>query len=191
MGTDPQSPRTLQPDFDFRRDPKTACYCVVCQKDIAPSKPCRWVFLRWGVDRLPGEIVHPEDVHLHVPSEEEDIGWARIGSECLRKIGKAWSTDAPGKPEPDPRVLYARWQDGQAALDALRTRYFGPAWAAFHHGDLDAATQLGSAAEAQFRAEIGDPSVLWIALDAAIRRVQMLERLRNQSENRDTTGAIR
>lgn len=77
-----ECPRTTFIDPDFRRDPKTETYCCRCQKDI--NGAYSWVYLRADG----ATAVHPADVDAgRLP---DDIGWCRIGPECVRKVGAEW-----------------------------------------------------------------------------------------------------
>jgi hypothetical protein len=81
------APRTKNVDPDFRRDPKTERYCVVCQRDIAPERPAHEVMWLWDESA----VVHPDDWHL-IPAE--DIGGSvhmgLVGPRCRRKLGAEW-----------------------------------------------------------------------------------------------------
>lgn len=85
-------------DPDYRRDPKTSSYCVRCQKDLKAGQTFRWVHLT--EDGM--EVIHP--------SEEPVVGgqWGRIGSECLRTIGAAWTHAAKGKASDRADMLQLR-----------------------------------------------------------------------------------
>lgn len=63
-------------DPDYRRSPKTACYCAVCQRDIRDVAKATRVIL-WG-DEL-SHIVHPAD------ATSNDMP-ALIGPECAKEI---------------------------------------------------------------------------------------------------------
>lgn len=93
-------------DPDFRKDPKTESYCARCQKDIKLGKPYRLVHLLDGGFF----VLHPEDEaafqagaevraeHDGTPlvndtrvGERGDLGEAKIGMDCARKLGIEWS----------------------------------------------------------------------------------------------------
>jgi hypothetical protein len=91
--------RTKWMDPDFRRDPKTDRYCILCQRDLTPGQPHRIV--RWELDRW--EAIHPDDMerarveiparrapHLHDRAIEE----GPIGMDCARRLGLEWSVPA-------------------------------------------------------------------------------------------------
>ena len=88
--------RTKWMDPDFRREPKTARYCVICQRDLAPERECREV--RFEVDVM--EAIHPEDWK----AAEVEINARRtcsnpfqrglVGMDCARRLGLEW-TAAP------------------------------------------------------------------------------------------------
>lgn len=60
---------TMRLDPDFRRDPKTGCYCVNCQKDIQhPEKAIR-VTVDWETWRF---TLGGDDL---------------LGPECAKKLG--------------------------------------------------------------------------------------------------------
>ena len=102
----PPFARAKYTDPDFRKDPKTESYCARCQKDIKPGKPYRLVHLLDGGSY----ILHPEDEaafqagaevraeHDGEPllndtrvGERGDLGEAKIGMDCARKLGLEWS----------------------------------------------------------------------------------------------------
>ncbi len=93
--------RTQMTDPDFRREPKTQCYCVLCQRDIKPESPELWVAAE--LDKFP-QIIHPADIavaHAEIIARrtryahpDDLVTFERIGSECARKVGKAWVLDA-------------------------------------------------------------------------------------------------
>ena len=81
------TPRTKWVDPDFRRDPKTERYCVVCQRDIAPDRPAFGVMWLWDACA----VVHPDDWHM-IPAEDvgESVHMSLVGPRCRRKIGGEW-----------------------------------------------------------------------------------------------------
>ena len=82
--------RTRWMDPDFRRDPKTAQHCVICQRDLKPGQNHREV--RWEQDRW--EAIHPEDWDraAQAPhSRDHAIESGLIGLDCARRLGLEWS----------------------------------------------------------------------------------------------------
>lgn len=82
-------PRTTFLDYDARPEPKTAVYCVKCQRDLPSDrdeKSDRWVRLLAGQPM----VLHPED-DRH-PRLYESF---RIGPCCARKLGKEWIRMSP------------------------------------------------------------------------------------------------
>lgn len=89
--------RTTPTDPDYRRQPKTQCYCVMCQRDLAPGSPIRWIACE--LDKLP-MIIHPADVQQawaeirprRSPHHHNDvIQFERVGPDCARKLGLEWT----------------------------------------------------------------------------------------------------
>lgn len=76
-------PRTLELDYDARREPETDRFCIKCQKDLKPGQPARTVYLESGGG--PSVLVHPEDIAL-VPVDS----WL-LGMDCAKQIGLEWS----------------------------------------------------------------------------------------------------
>lgn len=74
--------RPLEPDF--RRDPKTAIDCALCQKDIK-GEPRFFAHMVHGCFGA----VHKDDRAIadEVLQENENYGILTIGSECAKKIG--------------------------------------------------------------------------------------------------------
>ena len=60
--------------------------CCCCDKPIARGRITRMVHLVDGG----GQVLHPQDEHLY-QSDEGDCLWLPIGSECVKRLGKAWS----------------------------------------------------------------------------------------------------
>jgi Zn ribbon nucleic-acid-binding protein len=102
---EPQGVRAAQPirtkwmDPDFRRDPKTPHFCVMCQRDLMPGQPHRAV--RWELDKL--EAIHPADwerAATEIPAQrapqigERTIEHGLLGMDCARKLGLEWSVPA-------------------------------------------------------------------------------------------------
>ncbi len=80
--------RTVFLDPDFRRDPKTAVYCCVCQRDIKGEPR----FFARIVD-AGASAVHPDDEHQldrGAYDDLEDLGVHPVGDECARRIGREW-----------------------------------------------------------------------------------------------------
>lgn len=74
---------------DYRRDPKTDTYCVICQRDIK-GEPKHWVHLvNGGV-----EVLHPQDETLY-KTDGGDLYFHPVGPECAKKIGKEWVHSDP------------------------------------------------------------------------------------------------
>jgi hypothetical protein len=89
--------RTIPIDPDYRRDPKTNCWCGLCQKDIKSETVKLW--FAHELDRM--EAIHPEDLvgaldeiryrrapHLH----RSAVQLERVGPECAKKI-KGYTID--------------------------------------------------------------------------------------------------
>jgi hypothetical protein len=72
-------------DPDFRRDPKTSCYCALCQKDIK-GEPKFYAHMVDGCTAA----VHPEDREIanrEVP-EHDNFGLLAVGPDCAKIIGR-------------------------------------------------------------------------------------------------------
>ncbi len=92
--------RTMYTDPDFRREPKTRCWCVVCQRDITSTKPPLWV--AYELDKFP-QIIHPADLQAarddiraarpEYTHPHDLIQLERVGSECARRL-KGWTMNA-------------------------------------------------------------------------------------------------
>ncbi len=78
--------RTAQLDADNRREPKTECYCVRCNKDLKPGQPRRYVAI---ADSAFAEVIHPDDVvkFLNGPDAGGYMGRHPVGMDCAKKIG--------------------------------------------------------------------------------------------------------
>jgi hypothetical protein len=106
----PQFARAKWVDPDFRKEPKTENYCARCQKDIKVDQPYRLVHLLDGGFY----ILHPEDeaafqAGAEVRAEHDgavlvndvrvgergDLGEAKFGMDCARKLGLEWSRPRP------------------------------------------------------------------------------------------------
>lgn len=83
---------------DFRRDPKTDCYCEMCQRDLKPGQPHRHVM--YELDRY--EAVHSDDWEIaaidiiarrapHLSS----VVTGEIGMDCAKRLGLEFSRQAP------------------------------------------------------------------------------------------------
>lgn len=92
--------RTKWMDPDFRRDPKTSHFCVLCQRDLKPGQ--KHAEVRWELDRW--EAIHPEDwdkaeaeVRAARPEyahPEHLIERGLIGMDCAKRLGLEWSVPA-------------------------------------------------------------------------------------------------
>lgn len=82
--------RTVELDYDARRQPKTDRSCVRCQKDIKPSSPTRSVHVVEGGIA----ILHPADEDKYAASgpHSGDCGSFEVGIDCARIIGMEWTT---------------------------------------------------------------------------------------------------
>jgi hypothetical protein len=69
---------------DYRRDPKTDCSCVVCNRDIK-GEPKFWIHY---IDDGP-VVLHPADEHLY-KSDGGEMGFWPVGPECAKRIGMEW-----------------------------------------------------------------------------------------------------
>lgn len=88
-------------DPDFRRDPKTRRFCGLCQRDLAPAQPHRFVL--YELDRY--EAVHRDDWE----AARDQITASRtahhpvivepIGMDCARRLGLEWSRAPEDVPE--------------------------------------------------------------------------------------------
>lgn len=65
-------------DYDARREPKTARFCIKCQRDIAPASPARVVRV---LDEM---VLHPDDAG----SAGEDF---LVGLDCAKQLGLEYS----------------------------------------------------------------------------------------------------
>ena len=73
-------------DPDYRHEPKTDVYCILCQRDIKDKTKARGIHIINGGDG----ILHPEDEALYT-SDGGDCGIHYIGPECAKKIGRQWT----------------------------------------------------------------------------------------------------
>lgn len=69
-------------DPNFRRSPKTDCYCAVCQKDLIPNQ------INWqlGVVAKTGFCEAIATADLSNIEGIDDIMMLPVGNECARKI---------------------------------------------------------------------------------------------------------
>jgi hypothetical protein len=78
-------------DFDARREPKTARYCIRCQKDLSPNQPARRALLRQS------------DMHLvaHYDFTQYPLGHqvVLLGLDCAARFGTRFSVPEYGTPE--------------------------------------------------------------------------------------------
>lgn len=82
--------RTKWMDPDFRRDPDTTHFCIMCSRDLKPNQPHRIV--RFEPDKY--EAIHPEDW----PTEEVHgfpIEECAVGMDCAKRLGLEWSSPSP------------------------------------------------------------------------------------------------
>lgn len=93
-------PRVTFMDADFRKEPKTIRWCCRCQRDLGPDAEARTVHL------VHGEmfILHPNDEGRFTPGctlmfedghtepDQGDMGLFLIGPECVRKVGREWTS---------------------------------------------------------------------------------------------------
>lgn len=78
-------------DFDARREPKTAHFCIKCQRDLDPSKPFRTVRVLSNGSAM---VVHPKGAQ---PADDEAEVWP-IGNDCAAALGIFWSSDGVSRP---------------------------------------------------------------------------------------------
>lgn len=76
--------RTRPLDPDFRRTPKTDCFCALCQKDIK-GEPRYYAHFVYGC----AEAVHPDDRDIANASVApgDNYGILPVGTDCARTIG--------------------------------------------------------------------------------------------------------
>lgn len=87
-------------DPDFRRDPKTACFCHVCQRDLKAGQAHRRIL--YELDRF--EAVHADDwdaarvdIEARRPSPPAPLSRVvegLVGMECAKRLGLEWSREA-------------------------------------------------------------------------------------------------
>jgi hypothetical protein len=80
-----QNFRTKPLDPDFRRDPKTDCFCALCQKDIK-GEPRFYAHMIYGCF----EAVHPQDREIANATldDTENFGLLPVGPDCAKAIGR-------------------------------------------------------------------------------------------------------
>jgi len=88
--------RTKYFDPDYRRDPKTLCWCHICQRDMKEGQPHRTI--RYELDTM--DAIHPDDwerAAVEIPARRSPhlasyvITEGRIGMDCARRLGLEWS----------------------------------------------------------------------------------------------------
>ena len=85
-------------DPDFRRDPKTGRFCLICQRDLKDGQPHRRVM--YELDRY--EAIHSEDweqAERQIPPTRPQYGHDSvlihpIGMDCARRLGLEWSRES-------------------------------------------------------------------------------------------------
>jgi len=97
--------RTAFIDFDARRDPRTAHWCIMCQRDLDPATENREVRLILIDNRAQPHALHVEDEALFdlgvLQTDGEDGGRVPIGRDCARRLGKDWHM---ARREPEPLI---------------------------------------------------------------------------------------
>lgn len=68
-------------DPDYRKEPKTDFYCLLCQRDIKNKATAKAVHVVEGGSC----ICHPDDDQLH-EGKPDDCGMYPVGPECCKKI---------------------------------------------------------------------------------------------------------
>lgn len=91
--------RTRELAPDWRREPKTSCFCGLCQRDMTAGAAKFWV--GFELDCFP-VVIHPADIEIaaaeilprrqSVP-QRAAIEFEAIGVECASKIGADWLFD--------------------------------------------------------------------------------------------------
>lgn len=86
--------RTKFIDFDARRDPKTATYCVCCQKDIKADQKHRLVYVGDSM-----HAIHPDDVEAYraTLTKQINLGPWPMGLTCAKKLGLEWTIPPEGQ----------------------------------------------------------------------------------------------
>ena len=85
--------RTVFLEPDFRREPKTDCFCCVCQKDIKGEPR---FFAR--IVHAGASAVHPDDWILVPEGHPDDYGVHPVGNDCARRVGREWFATARTPP---------------------------------------------------------------------------------------------
>jgi len=86
--------RSTVVDPDYRRQPKTNCYCAMCQRDIKSGSPELWIVHEldtWTVVIAKNDIAAAvSDIRPRRSAHHyfDVVQFERVGSECARKIGK-------------------------------------------------------------------------------------------------------
>lgn len=84
-------------DADYRRDPKTNLYCIMCQRDLKPGQPHRMVCHE--LDRY--DAIHADD--WEVAAKEisgrrakhlDAVCYQPIGMDCAKRLGLEFSRPA-------------------------------------------------------------------------------------------------
>lgn len=73
-------------DFDARREPKTAHFCIKCQRDLDPTQRFRTVCVLSNGSAM---VVHPKGAQ---PASDAAEVWP-IGDDCAGRLGIFWSAD--------------------------------------------------------------------------------------------------
>lgn len=87
--------RTKWTDPDFRKNPKTNHFCVLCHRDLTPGQKHRLIM----VEEDKWEAVHGEDwdlarIEIEPGPQDRDRVWIMpVGMDCARKLGLEWSRD--------------------------------------------------------------------------------------------------
>lgn len=79
-------------DPDYRREPKTDCYCRLCQRDIKDRSKAKWVHEVEGG----GWICHVEDDPKY-DGTPGDLLWFPVGPECAKKVPVGYLSSDGGK----------------------------------------------------------------------------------------------
>lgn len=89
-----QTFRSKWMDPDFRRDPKTNCYCEMCQRDLKEGQPHRHIMFE--LDRY--EAIHSEDweaAEAYILATRKTVQPAvikgLIGMDCAKRLGFEWT----------------------------------------------------------------------------------------------------
>ena len=74
-------------DPDWRKSPKTDCYCFRCNRDLRPSQSRRWIHLVSD-----DTLAHPADLSKIVPAKGWPVAYP-VGMDCAKIIGLEWTTE--------------------------------------------------------------------------------------------------